>query len=166
MSSLENDFETLFRRNDLVAAKAALDRWVAADNPSVALSEFWRACLLDKMGNRDAAIAILSDVVASGIPRYQLCLLERASIYFESKRFRAAATDYQSILDDKSPMMVDGFHLSARFCKAWCLAALGDPDFEQEAAKVAPGYSEWRNGGFKTIAEIRKIYDEARGNVG
>lgn len=161
MSSLESEFEALLFSNDLVAANKALERWIAAENPERALATFSRACLLEKMGRPETAIESLSTVIADEIPNYELCLIHRASIYFATKRFREAAVDFQAILDDKSPMMVDGFHMSAQFCKTWCLAALGDPDFEMEALKVAPGYSEWRNGGPKTIVDIRKVYEEA-----
>ncbi|MDB5569081.1 MAG: hypothetical protein JWN93_264 [Hyphomicrobiales bacterium] len=111
-------------------------------------------------GHDDEALQILSEAIAQGFDNRSGFLMFRSSIYISMKRYAEALADIECVLAEKEPHMVERFHPSYKFRKAYALAMLADPAFPATFAQIDPDYSERLDRGRKTKADLARIYEE------
>jgi hypothetical protein len=108
----------------------------------------------------DEALRILSEGIARGFDRRSGFRMFRSDLYIAMKRYSEALVDIECVLVEKEPHMVERFHPSYKFRKAYALAMLADPAFPEAFAQIDPEYSERLDRGLKTTADLKRIYEE------
>ena len=157
MTLSDGDFFPAIREGDFAKARLALDQWKSQTTPT--MYEMFRAFLARSMGHFDEALKILTEVIENKNDQNRICLHSRADLYLDNKKFELALKDFETILDDHTPKVVEMLSGDCLFRKLFILARLGDGEFETLIDRLAPDAENFVTDAIYDKGGLTRIYE-------
>ena len=117
---------------------------------------------MTRLGETNKAIEILSDVINNKNDERKICQYSRAESYLNNKDYIKALSDFDKILEDKTPKTSEIYHEACLFSKAFILAVLGEPEFNDIIDKLAPDAENFITDAIYDKASLIKIYNATK----
>jgi tetratricopeptide (TPR) repeat protein len=160
--SLLVQFNQRLFADDFAAARGLLQRMSEHPEATECHVVAWTAAILFREGETDEALAMLDQAIRQNWRDKWICHRERADELVRLSRYREAISDYDAVLADKTPLVVERIHIPARFKKAYALARLGDPEFERVIVELPDDGIDRVAGEFVDVAALKRLYAQIR----